>query len=259
MNPTETHLDSADRENQIRETLVRKPAMKSWYEDQYAKYREVLSRSPVGGIALELGSGAGFAKECVPELTTSDLIPYAGVDRSVDATQMAFPDHSLRAVFLMNVLHHIPDTPAFFKELVRTLQPGGRCLIIDQNRGIPSRWILKYAHHEPYQADADEWAFPSTGPLSGANGALAWIIFYRDRKRFEKLYPGLSIRRLQPHTPLLYWLAGGLKAWSLVPAPLLPLAKWMDQILVTWFPILGSFVDIELERVMDPSEAARRP
>jgi hypothetical protein len=37
--------------------------------------------------------------------------------------------------------------------------------------------------------DAADWSFPAVGPLSGANGALPWILFERDRARFEREFP----------------------------------------------------------------------
>ncbi len=242
-------LNSPDREPEIREVIRRKPALKRWYLEQYGKYRAVRERSAGDGITLELGSGAGFAKDAVPGLTTSDVIPYANVDIGVDAADMPFTDAALRAVFLLNVLHHLPNAEGFFRELERTLAPGGRCLIIDQNRGWIARWILQYAHHEPYRADASEWSFPSDGPLSGANGALAWIIFVRDRARFESLFPRLKIVRIETHSPLRYWLTGGLKRWTLLPGILFLPATWFDRALAALCPPLGSFVDIELERL----------
>jgi hypothetical protein len=48
-----------------------------------------------------------------------------------------------------------------------------------------SRPIYTRLHHEPFNPDAKDWSFPDTGPLSGANGALPWIIFQRDRHHFE--------------------------------------------------------------------------
>ncbi|MBK8443443.1 MAG: hypothetical protein IPL35_08515 [Sphingobacteriales bacterium] len=42
------------------------------------------------------------------------------------------------------------------------------------------RFFYQNFHHEPFQPEAASWEIPSTGPLSGANGALPWIIFKRD-------------------------------------------------------------------------------
>ncbi|HEX7663729.1 MAG TPA: hypothetical protein VF407_04435, partial [Polyangiaceae bacterium] len=102
---------------------------------------------------------------------------------------------------------------------------------------------------EPYAPEATEWAFASTGPLSGANGALAWIVFERDRATFERRFPGLRLERFEPCAPLRYWVAGGLKSWSLLPGWAFGAATLLDNTLVAVSKRFGSFVDIEIVRV----------
>jgi SAM-dependent methyltransferase len=211
----------------------------------------VLSRCPHDGLAIELGSGGGFAQEVIPELMTADVLPYETVDLVFDAREMPFGDHSVRFIGILNVFHHIPDVERFLAECQRCLKPGGRLLIVDQYPGWFSHWILKHAHHEPYQPDATTWNFPSSGPLSGANGALAWIVFLRDRELFQRRFPGLHVESLRPHTPLRYWLSGGLKSWTLLPAWLWKPATIFDHSLARLFPGSGSFMNIELVRSAD--------
>jgi len=180
---------------------------------------------------------------------TSDALPYPGVDRVIDATRLPFEDGTLRAVLMLNVFHHIADAGAFLAEAERCLTPGGRMLVVDQHVGWISRPILAHAHHEPFDAAAREWRFESQGPLGSANGALAWIVFRRDRALLEARHPGLRLERYRPHSPLRYFLAGGLKPWSLLPGGIFPLASALDRLLLRLSPELGSFVDVELVRV----------
>jgi SAM-dependent methyltransferase len=162
---------------------------------------------------------------------------------------MPFQDKELRGIFMMNVLHHIHNSPKAFYEFSRCLKTGGKILIVDQYPGFPSRLILKYAHHEPFYPESPKWEFADQGPLSGANGALAWIIFFRDRKKFEVLYPDLKINKITIHSPLRYWLTGGLKKWNLLPVFLFNAATFLDQLLVWIWPGFGSFMDIEIEKI----------
>lgn len=241
-------LDDPSRASELRQLIRRKTALRRLYLETYGRYAACLRRCPAEGLAVELGSGASFVKQVLPEVVTTDVIEYPDVDRVVDGTRMPFADGAVRALFLLNVLHHIPDVGAFLRESERVLKPGGRVLIVDQYPGWIGGFVLRHLHHEPFDARAAEWRFPSKGPLSDANGALAWIVFERDRDRFQREHAGLQIAAFERHTPLRYWLAGGLKRWSLLPGPLFPLATWFDHVLVAISPRCASFVDIELVR-----------
>ncbi len=195
---------------------------------------------------MEIGSGGGFAKEVIPELITTDFLPYPGVDQTMDATQMTFADQSVRAIFLMNVFHHIPDVDKFLSECHRTLKVGGRVFMVEPYPGVIAKPILKFAHHEPFDDTVQDWKFDSTGPVSDANGALPWIVFQRDQAKFKARHPNLEIQRFAPHSPLRYWLSGGLKSWSLGLPGTFKIWSAVDHTLCTLAPVMGSFVDIEL-------------
>lgn len=239
-------LDSYKRAEELRAKIKGKEGLYKLYQEFYRRYAETVQKSPSSGIIIEIGSGAGFIKEIVSEVITTDILLYETIELAMDATKLPFPDNSIKSVFMLNTLHHIPDAETFFKEISRCLKPGGRVLIIDQYHGWLSKIILKYFHHENYDPKAKRWGFETSGPLSGANGALSWIVFYRDRSLFENLYPSLSIATLKPHTPLRYWLSGGLKSWNLLPGSLFNLATKLDNWLCTNFPKSSSFIDIEI-------------
>jgi SAM-dependent methyltransferase len=241
-------VDDPQRAALLRERLQGKAFLRRLYLETYGRYAACLARCPGEGLVVELGSGAGFAKDVLPEIVTSDVVPYPGVDRVVDATQMPFPARSVRALFLLNVFHHVPDVDAFLSEAERCLVPGGRLLVVDQHPGWISGPILRHVHHEPFDPAARDWQFASSGPLSGANGALTWMVFRRDVERLRRTHPGLTLVRYAPHTPLRYWMSGGLKSWSLVPGWMFPFATWVDRSLTRVSESFASFVDVELVR-----------
>jgi len=239
-------IDDPNQIPLIRELIKKKGFLNLYYREMYKHYIECIKRSPSEGLLVELGSGGGFSKDIIPEIITSEVFAANGIDKIADATRMPFSDLSIRTLFLLNVFHHIPDVALFFSEAIRCLVPGGRVLIIDPYPGFFSTPLLKWVHHEGFDPDATEWKFASNGPLSSANNALAWIVFERDRKQFETLFPQLRIDFFNKHSPLRYWLSGGLKRWSVAPKSMFGLASLVDQSLVRISSRFGSFATIEL-------------
>ena len=246
MQTAASSYDDPRRGEEIRRILRSKPFLSRFYEEIYAKYRSQLALCPPRGIALELGSGAGFAKSVVPGLVTSDIVAYDGVDRVVDATKLPFEDETLRAILLWDTFHHIPDVEAFLREADRCLLPGGRLFMTEPYPGWIGAPAYKYLHPEPYDADTASWSFETSGPVSGANIPLAWIVFERDLVLFKQKFPRLRLAGYRPHSPLRYWLSGGLTPWSLLPAALFPAASLIDRLLIALSPRFASFVDIEI-------------
>ena len=81
-----------------------------------------------------------------------------------------------------------------------------------------SRFVYQHLHHEPFSPEARDWSFESTGALSGANGALPWIVFVRDRNKFEAEFPELAIEKIRPFLPFRYLVSGGISMRSLMPS-----------------------------------------
>lgn len=244
-----TFLDDPNRFGEIRARLASKPALRAFYQQTYEKFAACLQRTPNSGKILEIGSGAGFLKAVIPDVITSDILPYPGVDAVVDATALPFPNSSLRLICLLNTFHHIADVEKFLSEAVRCLVPGGKVFMVDHHRGWLSDLLYRYGHSEPFDPSAPQWRFETSGPLSGANAALSWIVFRRDLSRFERRFPNLQLVTYRAHSPLLYWLSGGLKNWTLVPGAAVSVVGIVDEWLGRHFPSLCSFADIELQKL----------
>jgi SAM-dependent methyltransferase len=198
-----------------REVLRKKPFLQKVYRDWYGR---MLTALPVsGGKVLELGSGAAFLGEVVPGLVTSEIVAWEGVSMVADARALPFSPDSLRAILMTNVLHHLSDVRAFFREASRCVRPGGVVAMVEPWVTTWSRFVYGRFHDEPFAPEAGAWEFPSTGPLSGANGALPWIVFERDRRTFESEFSEWAIERAEPFMPLRYLLSGGLSLRSLMP------------------------------------------
>ena len=124
------------------------------------------------------------------------------------ALNMPFNDHSVGGIFMIDTMHHIPDSEQFLHEAGRVLMNGGKIVMIEPANSMWGRFIYKNFHHEPFIPEGD-WSILSTGPLSGANGALPWIVFIRDYEIFRNKFPGLKIENMEYLNPFTYLFSGG--------------------------------------------------
>ena len=225
-----------------RRIISEKPFLRALYQDWYGF---LLDKVPQGGRVLEIGSGAGFLKELMPELITSEIFPVPGVDLVADGCKLPFAAASLDGVVMTDVLHHIPDVSAFFYETARCVRPGGRIAMVEPWHTPWSGWVYRNLHPEPFEPDAD-WKLPASGPLSGANGALPWIVFQRDKSRFCSEFPQWKLRGITPIMPFSYLLSGGVSLRPLLPGWLYPICRTLEMRVdaARW----AMFAQIELER-----------
>jgi SAM-dependent methyltransferase len=231
----------------LRRQIIRsKPFLRAIYDEWYSKLAGELPA--VDGPVIELGSGAGYCERFIPELITSEILFCPGVQLIVDGQQLPFADSSLRAIVFTDVLHHMPSVRRFFREARRCLKPGGRMLMIEPWVSGWSRFVYMRLHHEPFRPDATEWEFPSSGPLSGANGALPWMLFVRDRAKFESEFPELAIDSVRPFMPFRYLVSGGVGMRGLMPAFTYPLWLRLEGLLNGSMEHVAMFASVSLTR-----------
>jgi SAM-dependent methyltransferase len=231
------------------EIIQKKPFLRKLYIDFYRQLSKAVPDIEKS-VVVELGSGGGFAKEIIHNLITSDVLDLPNVDKVFSAVSMPFDTAGVDAFVMFDVLHHIHNPPGFFKEALRCLKLHGRIIMIEPANTPWSRFIYRNFHHERFDP-AGPWVLEEAGPVSQANGALPWIIFSRDRQKFEREFPSLDIVRMRSHTPLRYLLSGGLTLRQLAPSFSYPLVKTLEFILSWANNWLGMFQTIELEKTAD--------
>ena len=234
-------------------TLVRRRIIreKPFLQEIYAEwYRWIAASLPaIGGPVLELGPGPGFLAEQIPGLVTSDVFACEGVQRVIDARRIPYGDAELRAIVMTDVLHYIPDAAAFFREGQRCLRPEGAVLMVEPWNTPLARLVWTRLHHEPFEPEAAAWEFPASGPLSAANTALPWIVFSRDRERFAREFPMLSIESVEPCMPLRYVVSGGISMRSLMPGWATGSWRGIEAALEPLRDRLGMFAKITVRRL----------
>lgn len=223
----------------VRETYDR------WYSDMLRDVRSAPDFQDTR--VLEIGSGAGYVKNVDPSVITSDVVG-GHADMIVDAQNLPFQDASLRGILLTHVFHHIPDVTKFLAEAMRVLVPGGVVTMIDVAHTPLSRLIFGRFHPEKYDHNVTEWELDTSGTYGGANQALSWMVFVRDRALFESRFPSLTIECIEYLPWLGYMLSGGGTRRDLIPASLVPAVRALDSVFTTLNPLCALHWHIRLRK-----------
>jgi SAM-dependent methyltransferase len=199
-----------------------------WYRRLLSDERSVPSAH--SGICLEIGSGGSYLKDFLPSLITSDVVPDVA-DQVIDARALPFAEATVRAVFSTHVFHHVPDPVRFLSEASRVLVSGGVISMIEVAHTPLSRLLFGKFHPEPYDPHARDWDFVQNHAMINTNQALSWIVFFRDRAKFENLFPELQLEVCEYLPWVSYLAAGGVTRKPLLPAALEPTVLWLENLL----------------------------
>ncbi len=116
-----------------------------WRQANWKFLQKQINKLPISTKILDVGAGRGdFAEVFINhEVLAMDVIPFSEVDIICDLTQcVPFPESSIDAVVLMNVLEHVYDTQKLLRNIFTLLTPDGKVII-----SIP--FMLK-VHFSPY-------------------------------------------------------------------------------------------------------------
>ena len=227
--------------------LRRKQFLKKIYLDFYSLIKNQLPDEK--RKVIELGSGAGFMNELVPQTVRTDVFFHPYIQIVLDGAAPPFPDESLDAVVALNVFHHIPKVRTLLSSAIKILRPGGRIVMVEPWVSTWSKKIYKHLHQEPLDWMADQWEFLTSGPVSGANQALPWIVFQRDREIFEAEFPRLRIVKIQPMMPFRYLLSGGVSSWIGLPGFLYQPVKIFENLFARGMDRWAMFALVVIEKV----------
>lgn len=249
LHPRTRGLDVDDpRTTEIRRRIIlEKTFLRCLYDEWFKGIRNEL---PAGkGPVVEVGSGAGHLEKFIPHIVKSEIIPCPHVDIVLDGGSLPFADASLGALIMVDVFHHLPRPRSFLREAQRCLSPGGLVIMIEPWVTRWSRFVYRRLHPEPFDPRAESWEFTSPGPLSGANGALPWIVFRRDRGIFHAEFPLLRVQAIEPMMPFLYLLSGGVSFRSFQPGWTFPFWRSLERLLEAMRSDMAMFARIVLRRI----------
>lgn len=249
----ELDLDSQTSLRAHRQIIEQNQLLKTYYLSVYRSFErseETVKNLPYP--SLEIGSGGGFLKEILADIITSDVVPAEGIDRVENAEHLSFPDASLKAVYANGVLHHVPDAEAALRDLERVLVPGGLLVCNEPSSTLLAHFMHRHFHNEAADKNVREWRLrpqDGAGRLTGANMALPYIIFIRDRKIFEKKFPRLRILSVVFHDFLRYTLSGGLSYKPFIPRWTYGFVNGLEGCLKPLMPVLGHAMLVTIKKI----------
>jgi SAM-dependent methyltransferase len=193
---------------------------------------------------IELGSGAGFAKEFIKSnnLLLTDINKKSWIDMKVDAMALPFENESIDVVICSHMIHHVAKPVVFLHQIQHKLKTGGYLLIQDINTSLMMRFLLRLMRHEGWSYNIDVFnenkvTNNPNDPWS-ANCAIPELLF-DNRDIFENKVNGFRVILNELNEGLIFPLSGGVIAKSKTvqfPYPLLKLVDKIDSILISVFP-----------------------
>ena len=240
-------IDSPDSTLRSGEIILSKPFLRRFYQDCYQYICDNIPQDS-DGIVLEIGSGAGFLKDYIPGLVTTEILHLSTVDIILDAQTLPLKKNCLRAIAMMDAFHHLPDVRLFLREASLCIRPGGFIIMVEPWVTWWSYLVYRYLHHEPINIKAVDWSFAANGPLSSANSALPWIVFKRDRYTFERDFPEWEIVDIKLDYPFSYLVSGGVSYRSLLPGNLFGILRQFEKVFEPVADKAAMFAKIILRR-----------
>ena len=214
--------------------LVRKRMLREVFIEFHHLFKKIDKQFMTAkGIEVELGSGIAPIRDSYPEVLATDVVASPHLDRVLNAEAMQLNDESVRAFFGQNCFHHFPHPDEFFNELERVLPNGGGAILLEPYYGPFATFLFRRLFRtEGFDKSYPSWDTPTTGPMNGANQALSYIVFVRDRIEFEQKHPTLKIvHQAQVGNYLKYLLSGGLNFRQLCPDAMSPIIGFIQRCL----------------------------
>lgn len=232
MTASATGLDQ--RQLTHRDLWERKQTLRLLYRDFH---RRLIESCPPGRV-LDIGSGTAHIKDFRPDIISTDILSFPGIDVVADAHRLPFPDGFFAGVVMLDVLHHLERPIEFLREASRVLKPGGRLVMIEPAMTTLARSFYDHFHAEPVDMNADPFGDvtinPDRDPFD-ANQAVPTLLFATPAacRRVEAVIPSLRVQSVEWLSLFAYPMSGGFQKWSLIPAalvgPMLSLEEKMPQ------------------------------
>ena len=245
-------IDGPDRFEVHAAVLRRKPMLAAIFRECHELMLDLDLRTfgDTPGMRVELGAGVAPVAGTFAKVLASDVVPGRGLDAVLDAQRLDLPSGAVRALYGQNCFHHFPDPLRFLAEAERVLAPGGGVVLIEPYYGFLASVVFRRLFpSEDFDKRMVGWTTDATGSMRGANQALSYIVFVRDRTRFERELPSLELVEMFPlDNYVRYLISGGLSFRQLMPTSTAPALRAIEKALRTARRLLALHHVIVLRR-----------
>jgi SAM-dependent methyltransferase len=216
-----------------------KPLLRRLYAGFYERIVALLDANVPGRI-VEIGSGVGNLKSCLPTAISTDLFPNPWLDVVCDGYELPFLSGSLSHLILFDVFHHLRAPNAFLREARRVLTRKGRLILFEPYISWSSFPAYVLFHHEPvaWRSTIDfVEILPRPRDYYAAQGNATRLFFRQKRRDWPS---GWSLFHAEAFAGFSYLFSGGFSKPALYPARWLPQFDRLDQALSRWPSLFGA-------------------
>jgi len=215
-----------------------KPLLRRLYAGFYERIVALLDANVPGRI-VEIGSGVGNLKSCLPSAISTDLFPNPWLDVVCDGYELPFVSGSLSHLILFDVFHHLRAPNAFLREARRVLTREGRLILFEPFISWSSFPVYVLFHHEPVAwRAAIDFAETLARPRDyyAAQGNATRLFFRHERRDWP---PGWALIHAEAFAGFSYVFSGGFSKPALYPTRWLPRFERLDRALSRWPGLFG--------------------
>ena len=121
--------------------------------------------------------------------------------------------------------------------------------MVDETHTPFARFFFDKVHPEPYDDKTASWSFPEGDSMLDSNQALSWIVFDRDRRRFDREFPELKLEQRSFLPWFGYLMSGGVNLRTFFPRFLTKAIAAGDWILQPLDPVFAIHWHLTIRKV----------
>ena len=229
-----------------RDVWRRKLLLREVYAEMYGRIHAAMDPA-IRGAAIEIGSGIASLRDSIEGVRMTDSFIRPWLDAALDAYALPFRSGTLSHIIAFDVFHHLARPMAFLAEARRTLNGGGRVILVEPYISALGRVIYGPFHDEPiaFRAPIDRSTEAPGSGYYAAQGNATRLFFGAEARGWTGEW-----RLLQaiPFASFSYVCSGGFSRPAFYPRRLRAVIERADAFLSRWPSLFAARCIVVLQR-----------